>query len=70
MHPIGCKIGRLIQEYPVCVISVAVIMTVVKLGIILLVFVALKKDFIRTLFKLTSVYCMLLNTEFWSLSSD
>ena len=41
MHPVGGKIGRSIREYPVCVISVAAITTVVKLGIFLLVFVVL-----------------------------
>ena len=49
-------------EYPVCVISVAVLVAVVKRRIFLLVFVVLynKRSII-------SVNC---NTEFWSLSSD
>ena len=51
-------------EYPVCEISVAVLVAVVKRGLFLLVFVVIYNR--RSTF-FFSVNC---NTEFWSLSSE
>ena len=69
MHPVGRKdqlinLKMFFVEHPVCVISVAVLVAVVKQHLFLSVFVVLYNR--RSIFFI-SVNC---NTEFWSLSSD
>ena len=69
MHPVGRKdqlinLKMFFVEYPVCVISVAVLVAVVKQHLFLSVFVVLYNR--RSIFFI-SVNC---NTELWSLYSD
>ena len=71
LRHVSCRTQRSIDrsedvyvEYPVCVISVAVLVAAVKQRLFLLVFVVLYNRISILLFQ---VNC---NIEFWSLSSD